>query len=134
MQHTTIGLDIAKNVFHVVDIDRHNKIVIRKKLARRKMLAYFANLAAGVVAMEACATAHYWGRELRKLGHTVRLIPTRAVTPYVQGNKNDYNDALAIAEASSRPGLRCGASRQLRSKIARPYTALGRGVCGSGRE
>lgn len=107
MQHTTIGLDIAKNVFHVVGIDRHNKVVIRKKLARRKMLTYFANLATHIVAMEACATAHYWGRELSKLGHTVRLIPARAVKPYVQGNKNDFNDALAIAEASSRPGLRC---------------------------
>lgn len=70
MQHTTIGLDIAKNVFHVVGIDRHNKVVIRKKLARRKMLAYFANLATHIVAMEACATSHYWGRELSKLGHT----------------------------------------------------------------
>lgn len=107
MKHTTIGLDIAKNVFHIVGIDSRNKVVLRKKLMRGKVLAYFANLPTSTVALEACATSHYWGRELRKLGHQIRLIPTRAVKPYVQGNKNDYNDALAIAEAASRPGLRC---------------------------
>lgn len=106
MKHTTIGLDIAKNVFHIVAIDSHNKVLLKKKLPRRKVLAYFANLPPANVVMEACATSHYWGREIHHLGHPVRLIPARAVKPYVQGNKNDYNDALAIAEAASRPGLR----------------------------
>lgn len=106
MQLTTIGLDIAKNVFHLLGLDAHHQVVLRKKVRRNKLLAYFANLPACTVAMEACATSHYWGRELEKLGHTVRLIPPRAVKAYVRGNKNDFNDALAIAESASRPNLR----------------------------
>ncbi len=106
MQHTTIGLDIAKQVFHAVGIAGHGKVVLRKKLSRRQVLPYFANQPPALVALEACATAHYWGRELRQLGHRVQLVPARAVKPYVQGNKNDTNDALAIAEAATRPGLR----------------------------
>lgn len=107
MQHTTIGLDIAKNVFHVVGIDAHHHVVLRKKLGRSKVLTWFAQLPASTVALEACATAHYWGRELEEQGHRVKLIPAGKVKPYVQGNKNDFNDALGIAEASARPGLRC---------------------------
>ncbi len=106
MQITTIGLDLAKNVFQIVGLNQANKIVRQKRLRRRQMLTYFANLPSCVVAMEACSSAHYWGRELRKLGHEVKLIPPKSVKAYVQGNKNDYNDALAIAEASTRPKMR----------------------------
>lgn len=105
MQLTTIGLDIAKQVFHVVGLSSHH-LVLRKKLRRKQVLDYFARLPVCLVALEACATSHYWGRELEKLGHTIRLIPPKAVKPYVRGNKNDFNDALAIAEAASRPDLR----------------------------
>ncbi|MCP4406534.1 MAG: IS110 family transposase [Gammaproteobacteria bacterium] len=103
---TTIGLDLAKNVFHVVCCDRYGKVVGRKMLKRSKVLRYFANLHECLIGMEACASAHYWARELGALGHQVKLIPPQYVKPYVRGNKNDYNDALAISEAVTRPEMR----------------------------
>jgi len=103
---TTIGLDLAKNVFHVVCCDEHGKVVKKKMLKRSQVLAYFANLPQCLVGMEACASAHHWARELDALGHQVKLIPPQYVKPYVRGNKNDYNDALAIAEAVIRPEMR----------------------------
>ncbi len=105
MKITTIGLDLAKNVFHVVCCNERGKQVKRKKLRRFQMLTYFSNFPTCLVGMEACAGAHYWGRELRKLGHEVRLIPAQHVKPYVRGQKNDYNDAAAIAEAVTRPAM-----------------------------
>ena len=102
---TTIGLDLAKNVFHVVCCDEHGKVVKKKMLKRFQVLNYFANLPTCLVGMEACASAHYWARELGALGHEVKLIPPQYVKPYVRGNKNDYNDALAIAEAVIRPEM-----------------------------
>ena len=103
---TTIGLDLAKHVFHVVGCDGRGKQVMRKRLRRGQMHGYFANLPACTVAMEGCASAHYWGRQLQALGHRVRLIPAQHVKAYVRGNKNDYNDAGAIAEACRCPDLR----------------------------
>lgn len=103
---TTVGLDLAKNVFHVVCCDKQGKMLRKKMLRRSQVLQYFANLPSCLVGMEACASAHYWARELEKLGHEVRLIPPHFVKPYVQGNKNDYNDALGIAEAVRRPQMR----------------------------
>jgi len=103
---TTIGLDLAKNVFHVVRCDARGKQVGKKMLRRSQMLRYFVNLPPCLVGMEACASAHYWARELQVLGHHVRLIPPQYVKPFVRGNKNDYNDALAIAEAVVRPEMR----------------------------
>ena len=102
---TTIGLDLAKNVFHVVCCDENGKVVKKKMLKRSQVLDYFANLPTGLVGMEACASAHHWARELGALGHQVKLIPPQYVKPYVRGNKNDYNDALAIAEAVIRPEM-----------------------------
>lgn len=102
----TVGLDLAKNVFHLVGCDERGKQVKRKRLRRKQVLAYFAQLPPCLVGMEACAGAHYWGRQLEALGHRVRLIPPQYVKPFVQGNKNDYNDALAIAEAVVRPQMR----------------------------
>ncbi len=107
MKITTVGLDLAKNVFHAVGLNQANTMVLKKKLTRSKLLAFFAQLEPCLVAMEACRSAHYWGREIQKFGHMVRLIPARDVKPFVQGNKNDYNDALAIAEAAYRPKIRC---------------------------
>lgn len=103
---TTIGLDLAKNVFHVVSCDARGKRIGKKRLRRNQMLSYFANLPPCLVGMESCASASYWARELHGLGHAVKLIPPQYVKPFVRGNKNDYNDALAIAEAVVRPQMR----------------------------
>src|SRR5213595_565053 len=106
MQITTIGLDIAKNVFQVHGIDGNETVVVRKQLRRGKLIAFFESLARCVVGMEACGTAHYWARELRALGHEVRLMPAQYVKAYVKRNKNDAADAAAICEAVVRPTMR----------------------------
>src|SRR5580700_8410193 len=106
MQITTIGLDIAKNVFQVHGIDAAENVVVRKQLRRGQVLKFFAALPPCLVGMEACATAHYWARELTKLGHEVRLMPAKDVKAYVKRNKNDAADAEAICEAVRRPTMR----------------------------
>ena len=106
MQITTIGLDIAKNVFQVHGIDAAEKVVVRKQLRRGQMLAFFKALPPCLIGMEACATSHYWARELTKLGHQVRLMPAKDVKAYVKRNKNDAADAEAICEAVRRPTMR----------------------------
>jgi transposase len=103
---TTIGLDLAKNVFQVHGIDKTDGVVIRKRLRRGQVLGFFAGLPACLIGMEACATAHYWARELRALGHEVRLMPPQYVKAYVKRNKNDAADAEAICEAVKRPSMR----------------------------
>jgi len=133
---TTIGLDLAKNVFHYVGCDRQGREVRKQQLKRQQLLSHFANLPACRVGMEACAGAQDWGRRLQALGHAVRLLPPQHVKAYVRGNKNDYNDARAIAEAASRPGLRAvpiktvaqqdlQALHRLRSGQVAARTALG---------
>ena len=99
MQITTIGLDIAKNVFQVHGIDVAEKVVVRKQLRRGQVMKFFEALSPCLIGMEACATAHYWARELMKLGHEVRLMPAKDVKAYVKRNKNDTADAEAICEA-----------------------------------
>jgi transposase len=106
MQITTLGLDIAKNVFQVHGIDAAEKVVVRKQLRRGQVLKFFTSLSPCLVGMEACATAHYWARELTKLGHEVRLMPAKDVKAYVKRNKNDAADAEAICEAVRRPTMR----------------------------
>lgn len=106
MNSTTIGLDIAKSVFQVHGVDANGKVVLRKQLKRNQVLAFFANLPACRIGLEACGGAHYWARELAKLGHDARLISPQFVKPYVKGNKNDRNDAEAICEAVGRPNMR----------------------------
>jgi transposase len=106
MQITTIGLDIAKNVFQVHGIDANEKVVVRKQLRRSQVVAFFEALAPCLIGMEACATAHHWARELTKLGHEVRLMPAKDVKAYVKRNKNDAADAEAICEAVRRPTMR----------------------------
>jgi transposase len=106
MQITTIGLDIAKNVFQVHGIDAKEKVVVRKQLRRSQVIAFFKVLPPCLIGMEACATAHYWARELTKLGHEVRLMPAKDVKAYVKRNKNDAADAEAICEAVRRPTMR----------------------------
>ena len=106
MQITTIGLDIAKNMFQVHGIDAAEKVVVRKQLRRGQVMRFFEQLSPCLVGLEACATAHYWARELTKLGHEVRLMPARDVKAYVKRNKNDAADAEAICEAVRRPTMR----------------------------
>ena len=133
---TTIGLDLAKNTFHVVGCDDKGKVVKKRMLRRAQVRAFFAQLPPCLVGMEACASAHYWGRELGALGHQVKLIPPQYVKAYLRGNKNDYNDALAIAEAVVRPQMRWVAVKttqqqdvqalhRLRERCIADRTALG---------
>ena len=106
MQIATIGLDIAKSSFQVHGADACGKVVLRKRLRRGKLLEFFANLPRCRVGMEACGGAHYWARELTKLGHEVRLMPPQYVKPYVKTNKHDAADAEGCCEAVRRPTMR----------------------------
>jgi len=106
MQVTTIGLDLAKNVFQVHGIDATEKVVVKKQFRRGQLVKFFETLAPCLIGMEACATAHHWARELTKLGHRVRLMPAKDVKAYVKRNKNDAADAEAICEAVRRPTMR----------------------------
>jgi transposase len=103
---STIGLDLAKHVFQVHGIDERGDVVVRKPLRRSAVLKFFANLTPCTVGIEACASAHYWAREIMALGHTVRLMPPAYVKPYVKRGKNDSADAEAICEAVLRPTMR----------------------------
>ena len=103
---STIGLDIAKAVFQVHGVDGAGAVVIRKRIGRLKMLEFFADLPPCLVGIEACPSAHHWGRELQAFGHTVKLMPPSYVKAYLKRSKNDANDAAAICEAVSRPSMR----------------------------
>lgn len=106
MKIKRIGLDLAKQVFQVHGVDGEDRVALKRQLRRQQMLAFFSKLEPCLIGMEACGGAHYWGRELMKLGHTVRLMAPQHVKPYVKGNKNDMNDAEAICEAVGRPSMR----------------------------
>lgn len=103
---TTIGLDLAKNIFQVHGVDETGAAVFNKRLRRNQVISFFAGLPPCLVGMEACATAHHWSRELSRLGHQVRLMPPQYVKAYVKRNKNDAADAAAICEAVRRPSMR----------------------------
>lgn len=141
MNITTVGFDLAKIVFHVVCFDQYSKEVKKRKLRRDQVRKFFTQLQPCTVAMEACASSHYWGRELTLLGHQVKLLPAQHVKPYLLGNKNDFNDARAIAEASTRPHIRgvaiktveqqdIQAIHRMRSQCIRDRTALSNSVRG----
>jgi transposase len=98
MQVATIGLDLAKHVFQILGIDAAENVVVRKQLRRSRVMGFFEALPPCLIGMEACATAHYWARELTKLGHEVRLMPAKDVKAYVKRNKNDAADAEAICD------------------------------------
>jgi len=113
-----IGLDLAKNVFQLHGADARGTVVFRKKLRRQQVLQFFELQSPCVVAMEACASSHYWAREIGKLGHDVKLIAPAYVKPFVKRQKNDAADAEAICEAALRP-TRCGSLRS-RARRSRP--------------
>lgn len=102
----TIGIDLAKNVFQIHGVDSSGAVVVRRKLRRSQMLAFFATVEPCLIGMEACAGAHFWARELTALGHETRLMPAAYVKPYVKRGKTDAADAEAICEAVSRPTMR----------------------------
>jgi transposase len=106
MQVTILGIDLAKNVFRLHGVDAEGRPVLRKQLRRAQLLPFMRQLTPCLVGLEACHSAHYWGRELEKLGHAVRLMNPRFIKPYLKGEKNDANDAAAICEAVSRPSMR----------------------------
>src|SRR6516162_6443159 len=102
---TTVGLDLAKKVFQIHGVDAESKIVVARKLRRKEVLAFFAKLAPCLIGMEACGSAHYWAREIAKLGHSVKLMPPKYVKAYVKRGKTDAGDAAAICEAVTRPSM-----------------------------
>lgn len=106
MSISTIGIDLAKNVFQVHGIDNEGHVLLRRRLSRRQFLTFFSNLDCCLIGMEACSGSHHWARELQSMGHNVRLMPPQYVKPYVKRNKNDMNDAEAICEAVTRPSMR----------------------------
>jgi len=106
MNITTIGIDLAKNVFQVHGVNEHGKVAVKKQLKREQMAAFFANLPPCLIGMEACGGAHHWARQLQRFGHTTKLMAPQFVKPYVKTNKNDAADAEAICEAVARPNMR----------------------------
>ena len=108
---TTVGLDIAKSVFQVHGVDAQGNVIVRRQLKRRYVLAFFQKLPPCLVGIEACASSHHWSRELKALGHTVRLMPPAYVKPYVKRQKNDAADAEAICEAVTRANMRFVATK-----------------------
>src|SRR5258708_12125174 len=103
---TTVGLDLAKSVFQVHAVDEMGSVMMRKRLRRSQVLAFFARIPPCLVGLEACGTAHHWARELIALGHEARLMPPNYVKAYVKRNKHDVSDADAICEADGRPSIR----------------------------
>lgn len=105
MDITTIGIDLAKNSFSLAGANEHGKVVLRKTLSRSKLMSFMAQCPRCLVGMEACSGVQYWGREFEKLGHQVRIIAAKFITPYRKGGKNDNNDAQAICEALGRQDI-----------------------------
>jgi transposase len=106
MKVTTLGIDLAKSIFRLHGVDGRGAVVLRRQVTRKQLLPFLAKLSPCLVGMEACAGAHYWAREVEKLGHTVRLMSPHFVAPYRKSQKNDGNDAAAICEAVGRPSMR----------------------------
>ena len=128
MNITTVGLDLAKNVFHIVGLDAQGHEQLKKRLSRGQVLKFFANMPACMVGMEACASSHYFGRKLRQLGHVVKLIPPQYVKGYRRGQKNDTNDARAIAEAARVPGMRTVTVKTVAQQDVQSLVRLREGV------
>jgi transposase len=129
---STIGLDVAKQVFHAHGADAAGATVFSRRITRQKLIAFFASQPRCTVAMEACAGSHHWGRELMKLGHEVRLIPPAYVKPFVKRQKSDAADAAAICEAAQRPTMRFAINERLlggRKRSRPPQQSTGSSKC-----
>ena len=113
-----IGMDTSKHIFQLHGVDAAERVILRRKLRRKEVLGFFAALEPTLVGLEACGGAHYWARELTRLGHTARLIAPQYVRPYVKRGKNDAADAEAICEAMSRPTMRFVAIKSAESQAA----------------
>ena len=134
-QVTTIGIDIGKNSFHLIGLDADGKIALRRKFSQRQIMVRLSNMPSCLIGMEACVGAHHLSRELVALGHDARLMPAQYVKPYLRGQKNDFRDAEAIAEAVQRPRMRfvptksveqldLQAMHRVRSRLVRHRTAV----------
>jgi transposase len=141
MNCTTLGIDLAKQVFQLHGVDERGQVVVQKRVTRAKLRETVAQLPASLIGMEACGSAQYWAREFEQLGHTVKLISPQFVKPYVKGNKSDSRDAEAICEAVSRPPMRfvplktvesqdIQAIHRMRSRLIKERTALGNQIRG----
>ena len=141
MRAATIGLDTSKHLFQVHGVDATGRMVLRRRLRRNQLVAYFANLPCCVIGLEASGGAHYWARTLSRLGHTVRLMAPQFVRPYVKSNKNDAQDAEAICKAVGRPTMRFVPAKQVgqqdwqllhrvRSRLIGMRTQLSNQICG----
>ena len=106
MQSHSVGIDLGNTTFHLVALGAAGKVLVKKKFTQKQLLIYTANLQTSLIGLEACASAHFLGRALRKQGHDVKLIPGQFVKPFVKSNKNDFVDAEAIAEAVERKNMR----------------------------
>ena len=126
---STIGLDIAKSVFQVHGVDTNGVVVVRRQLKRRYVLVFFEKLPPCLVGIEACASSHHWSRELRALGHTVRLMPPAYVKPYVKRQKNDAADAEAICEAVTRANMRFVPTKTPENRA--DWCCIARAICSS---
>ena len=115
MKITSVGIDLAKNVFQLHAVDERGKTVLRRQLRRDQMAALFANLPPCLIGMEACGSAHYWARTLQSFGHTARLMSPQFVKPYVKSNKNDVADAEANCAVIARPNMRLVPVRERRA-------------------
>lgn len=138
---TTLGIDVAKNVFQLHGVDFRGKAVLKKKISRTKMAEFLANFNRCTIYMETCGSSNYWGREAQKYGHIVKLIPAAYVKPFVKTSKNDANDAEAIVEAGSRPSMRFAevkttkqqdiqCTHRIRSRLVSDRTALANEIRG----
>ena len=127
----TMGIDIGKNSFHVVGLDQRGAIVLRQKWSRGQIEARIANMAPCLIGMEACVGAHHLSRKLRALGHDARLMPAKYVRAYSKGQKNDFRDAEAIAEAVQRPTMKSSPRRRLISSTCKRCTGCANGWSGS---
>jgi transposase len=103
---TTVGVDLAKNVIQVSVVSGRGKELLNRSLTRKKFAEFLGKQKSSLVALESCATAHYWARAAERHGHQARIVPAKAVAPYRQGHKTDSNDALAVAEAARRPNIK----------------------------
>lgn len=130
MNNTIIGLDLAKNVFHLVSINRAGKLIKRKMLRRNQVLKHFSKLESCDIAMEACSSAHYWAGEFQNTGHTVKLLPAQHIKAYLRGQKNDYNDALAIAEAAHHGTIKPVAIRSVEQRSEQAFHRIRRQLVG----